>query len=208
MADTSIARVALGATTLNRKWFFDVDTAGSATTPTWVGIFGVQEFKAAVSATTGDTSDFSSAWKGEQNTALSWAIEAKVKRGVTAASATAYDPGQEFLRTRAGLVGVAARVHVRWYEMEPSDRASRPTKAGARSPGRPRVAAWTSSTSWASRSPATEPAPRSPTRRAPSAPIAAPRRVWLSAAGAASATPQPPQGARAWRPSPPSTRPS
>jgi len=120
MADTSIPRQALGATTLNRKWFFDVDTAGSATTPTWVGIFGVQEFKAAVSATTGDTSDFSSAWKGEQNTALSWAIEAKVKRGVTAASATAYDPGQEFLRTKAGLVGVAARVHVRWYEMEPS----------------------------------------------------------------------------------------
>lgn len=119
MADTSIPRVALGATTLNRKWFLDVDTS-TTSTPTWVGVFGVTEFKPGTDTTTQDTSDFASAWKGNQNTALAWKIEGKVKRATTAASALAYDPGQEALRAKAVQVGVAGRVHVRWYEMEPS----------------------------------------------------------------------------------------
>lgn len=119
MADTSIPRVALGATTLNRKWFFDVDTNPGGTA-NWVGVFGLTEFKPGLDTTTQDTSDFASAWKGNQNTALAWKIEGKVKRATTAASALAYDPGQEYLRAQSKLVGVAARTHVRWYEMEPS----------------------------------------------------------------------------------------
>lgn len=119
MADTSIPRVALGATTLNRKWFLDVDTNPGGTA-NWVGVFGVTDFKPGLDTTTQDTSDFASAWKGTQNTALAWKLEGKVKRATTAASALAYDPGQEYLRAQAALVGVAARTHVRWYEMEPS----------------------------------------------------------------------------------------
>jgi len=119
MADTSIPRVALGATTLNRKWFLDVDTTPTSTA-TWVGVFGMTEFKPGLDTTTQDTSDFASAWKGTQNTALAWKLEGKVKRAPTAASALAYDPGQEYLRAQAALVGVAGRTHVRWYEMEPS----------------------------------------------------------------------------------------
>lgn len=119
MADTSVPRVSLGATTLNRKWYFDVDTNPTGTA-NWVGVFGVQEFKPSVDASTGDTSDFASAWKGTQNSALAWKLEGKVKRATTAASALAYDPGQEYLRTQSLLVGVAGRTHVRFYEMEPS----------------------------------------------------------------------------------------
>lgn len=115
MTDTSIARSALGATTTNRKWFFDV-WDGAA----YVPVLGVQEFKPGTAATTQDTSDFSSAWKGNQATALAWTIEGKVKRSTTAASQIAYDPGQEILRAKAALVGVAGRVKARWYEMEPS----------------------------------------------------------------------------------------
>lgn len=120
MADTSIARAGLGATTVNRKWYLDVDSAGSQASPTWVGVFGVTEFKPAKASTRQDTSDFSSAWKGGQVTALEWSLEGKFKRATIANSAVAYDPGQEFLRTKSDSVGVAARVHLRWYEMEPS----------------------------------------------------------------------------------------
>jgi len=117
MADTSIPRVALGATTLNKKWYLDVNT-GTDATPTWVGVFGIQEFKPSVDSTAGDTSDFASGWKGSQKTALAWGLEFKLKRASTAASATAYDPGQEALRTKAGQLGVAGRVSLRWYEMD------------------------------------------------------------------------------------------
>lgn len=118
MSDTSIPRVALGATTLNRKWFLDVDTNPGGTA-NWVGVFGITDFKQGTDTKTGDTSDFGSAWTGAQNTALGWKVEGKVKRATTAASALAYDPGQEYLRAQAMLVGVAARTHIRFYEMEP-----------------------------------------------------------------------------------------
>lgn len=117
MSDTSIPRVALGATTLNRKWFLDVEDP--ANPGTWVGVFGITDFKPGVDTKTGDTSDFGSAWTGAQNTALGWKVEGKVKRATTAASALAYDPGQEILRAQAMLVGVAARTRIRFYEMEP-----------------------------------------------------------------------------------------
>ena len=83
MADTSIARSALGATTTNRKWFLDVWDGGLAA---YVGVFGIQEFKPVKAATTQDTSDFSSVWKGNQVNALSWSLEGKLKRATTAAS--------------------------------------------------------------------------------------------------------------------------
>ncbi|MGV8846372.1 phage tail tube protein [Tessaracoccus sp.] len=118
MVDTSVARVALGATTLNRKWFLDVNT-GTDAVPVWVGVFGIQDFKPTTDNSEGDTSDFTSGWKGTQKTALGWANEVKLKRASTAASATAYDPGQEALRTKGGQLGVAGRVSCRWYEMDP-----------------------------------------------------------------------------------------
>lgn len=119
MADTSIARAALGATTLNRKWFLDIDQS-TTSTPDWIGVFGVMEFKPGTDDTTQDTSDFSAGgWKGNQVTAKAWKLEFKVKRAVDATTVTDYDAGQELLRTQSNLIGIAGRVHVRWYEMEP-----------------------------------------------------------------------------------------
>lgn len=116
---TAIARKQMGATTLNCKWFFDIDTANSATAPVWVGVFGLQEFKPGVEGTSQDSSDFASSWKGSQKTALAWKVEGKLKRAVTDTSPTAYDPGQEALRAKSTLTGVQARCHIRFYEMEP-----------------------------------------------------------------------------------------
>lgn len=119
MTDTSVARQELGAPTLNRKWYLDVDNATNGAAA-WIGVYGVQEFKDAVAATTQDASDFAGGgWKSTVVTANQWSCELKVKRAPTAAEPTAYDPGQEVLRKAAVQMGTGNRVHVRWYEMEP-----------------------------------------------------------------------------------------
>lgn len=120
MANTATSKVPLGASTTNRKWYLDVDIA-STSTPEWIGVFGIQEFKQSVDGTLQDDSDFDGeGWKSQTTTANAFAIETKVKRAVTAALATAYDPGQEKLRAASALTGIGNRVHVRWYEMEPN----------------------------------------------------------------------------------------
>jgi hypothetical protein len=113
-------KVPLGASTTNRKWYLDVDTSETST-PNWVGVFGLLEFKDALEPSLQDDSDFDSeGWKSSTSTANMWSIEAKVKRAVTSALGTAYDPGQEKLRAAAGSTGTGNRVQIRWYEMEPN----------------------------------------------------------------------------------------
>lgn len=122
MADTSTPRAPLGASTTNRKWYLDVNTAAAgAASPLWVPVSGVTDFKPDRSANTQDDSDFDSGGFGSMTkTGEDWSITVKLARKVTTASATAYDPGQEFLRQHSqGKFGVANSVNVRYYEMEP-----------------------------------------------------------------------------------------
>lgn len=119
MTSTVPERVPLGASTLNRKWYLDVDTSATAT-PTWIGVFGIGEFKPNVEATMQDDSDFDSGgYKSSTATALAWSLEFKVSRKTIAATPTSYDPGQEALRLAQDELGDGNRVHVRWYEMTP-----------------------------------------------------------------------------------------
>lgn len=111
-------KVPLGASTTNRKWYLDVEGASAGT---WIGVFGIQEFKDAVAGTLQDDSDFDGeGWKSSVVTANAASLEFKVARKVQAASATAYDPGQEKLRTTSRETGVGNRIKVRYYEMEPN----------------------------------------------------------------------------------------
>ncbi len=114
-------KVPLGASTTVRKWYADVNVNTFAS-PTWVGIFGMTEFKPAIEPTLQDDSDMDGGgYKSQTKTAEAWSCEFKVKRAVTTASSTAYDPGQEFLRLKAiGQFGPANQVDIRYYEMEPS----------------------------------------------------------------------------------------
>lgn len=113
------ARTPLGAATTNRKWYLDVNT-GTSGTPTWVGVFGMMEFKPVLSPTWKDSSDFDSAGdKSQTATAREWSAEGKVSRKVKAGTPTAYDEGQEALRLRAEELGVDNSIEVRFYEMEP-----------------------------------------------------------------------------------------
>jgi hypothetical protein len=68
-----------------------------------------------------DDSDYDSAgYQSQAKTALGWSIELTVQRKVTAALATAYDPGQELLRAAANALGTTGVVDVRWYEVTAS----------------------------------------------------------------------------------------
>lgn len=112
-------RTPLGASTVNRMWYFDVDTAGSESNPTWVPVMGMTDFQPKRTGTMQDDSDFDSAgFESKTKTAEAWELDCKLARKVTSADATVYDAGQEFLRSKAlGKMGAANSVHVRWYEM-------------------------------------------------------------------------------------------
>ncbi len=112
-------KVQLGAATTVRKWYLDVNT-GTAASPTWVGVFGITKFQSALKPTLVDTSDFDSG--GDMSsmvTARQWSLVFGVDRKSQASVATAYDPGQEFLRNAAENIGLSNSVQIRWYEMEP-----------------------------------------------------------------------------------------
>ena len=117
MANDYTTKVPLGAGTLVRKWYCDINSNTYAA-PTWVGVFGVEDFKPALDPSVQDDSDYDSlGYKSSTITALGWTLELKLARKVTAASATVYDPGQELLRAAAETMGASNRVDVRWYEM-------------------------------------------------------------------------------------------
>lgn len=110
----------LGASTTNRKWYLDVDTSAAPhTVPAWVGVFGIIDFTPALDNTLQDDSDYDSeGYKSQSKTASQWSLTGAVRRAVTTADETEYDPGQEVLRLASDENGVANSVPVRWYEME------------------------------------------------------------------------------------------
>lgn len=116
---TATTKVPLGASTLVRKWYLDVNT-GSVAVPVWVGVFGLLDFQPVLNPTLQDDSDFDSGgYKSSTVTALDWSAAFKVSRKVQAAAITQYDPGQEFLRTTSLTQGVLNSIQVRFYEMSP-----------------------------------------------------------------------------------------
>lgn len=121
MTATDTAKVPLGASTLNRKWYLDVNT-GSDVTPVWTGVFGISDFQPSVNTTMQTDSDYDSeGYMSSTATAIAWALNITLQRKSTTADAAEYDPGQEALRLVADELGLDNRVHVRWYEMNGAD---------------------------------------------------------------------------------------
>ena len=115
-----VDRTALAASTVNRKWFLDVNT-GNYAVPTWTPVNGIMEFKGAKEITLQDDSDWDGAgWKSSVATALAWTLEFKVKRAPTVAVSTAYDVGQEALRTYSDIEGIGNKADVRFFEVTAS----------------------------------------------------------------------------------------
>lgn len=107
----------LGASTVNRKWYLDVNT-GTFAVPVWTGVFGMTDFKPVNNGTLQDDSDFDGeGYKSQTQSAIEWGFETKVRRGVTRAEPTAYDPGQEVLRLASLGMGIDNEVDIRYYEV-------------------------------------------------------------------------------------------
>jgi hypothetical protein len=115
-------RVALGATTLARKWAMDVDTNyGISAVPLWVGVFGMTEFTPTGAPGLQADSDYDSGgYTSSTATTQEWGITATLRRGVVGVTPSAYDPGQEYLRLKSKNMGPANSAHVRYYELNGS----------------------------------------------------------------------------------------
>lgn len=111
----------LGGATLSRKWILEVDTSATST-PTWTPVYGRSDFQPTTDATTQDSTDMDAGgYKSSTITALGWGATATLMRKTQAASATAYDPGQEALRLASLEMGAENRVHIRYYEWNGAD---------------------------------------------------------------------------------------
>ena len=111
MSVVPVARTQMGDAGLNGEWWADVNT-GTTAAPVWLPINAIYDFKDGLDSKEIDVSDFSSdGWADSQNVGKSWSVDMKVWRKRQRAAA-AHDPGQEFLRLRAG-----ASVEIRFYLM-------------------------------------------------------------------------------------------
>jgi hypothetical protein len=114
---TATTRTPLGASTLVRKWWLDVNT-GTTASPVWTPVGGLTNFTPSLNPTLQDDSDFDSGgYKSSTVTALDWGASFTVSRKVQPNAPTTYDPGQEKLRTTSLLMGVENTVEIRFYEM-------------------------------------------------------------------------------------------
>jgi hypothetical protein len=116
----STTRAELGAPTMAKKWYLDVN-AGTHNSPTWTAVNGLNDFKPGIEPTTKDNSSYASnGWGSNVITKLQWTVTFKAWRNVDPTDSSEYDDGQEILREAADQLGQNNRVEVRWYEMEPS----------------------------------------------------------------------------------------
>lgn len=113
----------LGASTLIRKWIFEINT-GPFVSPTWVPIIGItqQQFNPDIEQLQ-DDSDMNSGGAGSQTkTSGAAGGQLTVSRKVQQSAPTLYDPGQEFLRSKAiNKYGPDNTVHLRVYEFTPGN---------------------------------------------------------------------------------------
>ena len=109
-------RTELASSFSNRDWYLDVSEDGT----TWVALMGVTENGINLDdASWVDDSDMDGGGARSQvKMAFGWGGPVTVRRAPTAASATAYDPGQELCRAAAiGKTGPGNSIYIRMYEM-------------------------------------------------------------------------------------------
>ncbi|MEU5847437.1 phage tail tube protein [Saccharopolyspora shandongensis] len=112
---------------LAKDWRLEVNTAGiDADCPVWVPVHGLTSFTETQDNNTEDDSDFDSGgWGSDVVTQRKWSIEAEGKRKRKDKQRFEPDPGQEFIRRSARLIGFDATIEVRWYRRDGSPDAHR-----------------------------------------------------------------------------------
>lgn len=108
----------LAASTLQRKWKFDVDVSAAQDGSDWRRVRGVTD--ATVNPGTANMqpdSDYDSdGFTSQTATSMDWGGSMTVRRAPDRSNPTQYDPAQEFLRTKALQLGGNNTAHIRAYE--------------------------------------------------------------------------------------------
>lgn len=116
---TAVAAESLAAA-LARKFKVEVRAVGG---PVWTALRGINSLTPGVNTTTQDDTDFDSdGWASTVKTLLGWQVTAGLIRKYGTLT-SAYDPGQEILRTASDKFGTAGLVEVRWYDRDGGDEA-------------------------------------------------------------------------------------
>jgi hypothetical protein len=120
-------RTPLGAATLARDWWHDVNdtkNGGTYENPIWLPVRGLSNFQFSEEPSLQDDSDFDSRGAGSDIKAgYKWSLTYGLQRKVDPADPTIYDAGQEFIRAAAQRkTGLDNVVDVRWYQMNVDDQ--------------------------------------------------------------------------------------
>lgn len=104
-------------TALARRYKVDINI-GTEGSPSWRQLRGIQEFNPPklddkIQTSTDYDDD---GWSGNQRVGLAWKCEITVRRNLSPAGA--YDPAQEYLRSRRKGCGSAGLVQWRYYERD------------------------------------------------------------------------------------------
>jgi hypothetical protein len=110
----------LGATTVHRKWLFEVNT-GTTGAPTWTAIGGINNSQFSPDAAVlQDDSDMGSGGSGSQTKTAGNASASLTLMRKVGSDGVSYDVGQEFLRSKGiGQYGPANSVQLRISEYSP-----------------------------------------------------------------------------------------
>lgn len=108
----------LGASTLARKWKFDVDVSAAQDGSDWRRVRGATDatFNPGTAGMQTDTDYDGEGYSSSTATSLEWGGTLTVRRAPDRTTPTQYDPGQEFLRQKANKMGPENTAHIRAYE--------------------------------------------------------------------------------------------
>jgi len=112
----------LGASTVNRNWFYEFNT-GTPDVPVWTCAGGVTntQFQPSTGNWVDNTDQAGKGAQSSNKSGYTWSGDISFERKTKQDEPTAYDDGQEFLRLAALKIGPANTVEMRVFEYDPDD---------------------------------------------------------------------------------------
>lgn len=107
----------MGISALARRFRIDV----SSDNATWLQVKGVTDFNPQITPKLQDSSTYdTNGWGSSEITMNEWKVDLTILRQTVGG---VFDPAQELIRARVAQFGAAARVYVRWYDINGAPEA-------------------------------------------------------------------------------------
>lgn len=113
----------LGASTVNRKWLYQVNT-GTSSAKVWTTCGGVtnSQFNPDNPNWVDNTQQAGLGFKSQNKTGADWSGQVTFERAPQGADPSSYDDAQEYLRLHSvGVFGPGNQVEIRVFEYDPND---------------------------------------------------------------------------------------